>query len=390
MKKAIVNFVVSKAQSFVQMEAASSIVLGGCTASAMILANSSLSEAYEHLLHLSVFGLSLQHWINDGLMTVFFFFIGMEIKREIVAGELSSFKKASLPIFAATGGMVVPALFYMYFNMGGVHINGWAIPMATDIAFALGILSLLGPRVPLSLKVFLLALAIVDDLGAILVIASVYTQTIEFEWLLFAALGIVGIVASKKLYIKSYLLFIFFGIITWLGFLNSGVHATIAGVLVGLLTPLSFPVEKNSLANYSPLEDLIDQLHPWVSFGIMPIFALANAGIVLSSVEFSAIPVNTVAQGVFFGLLLGKPLGIVLVSFIAVALGLASLPDDLNWKHVTGASLLGGIGFTMSIFISGLSISGDQIVFAKIAILSASIFSALLGFVVLFLLFRKT
>lgn len=370
---------------FIQMQSSSSIVLAVCTLIAIVAANGPIALSYFHLLEIKFAGLSIHHWINDGLMAIFFFVVGMEIKREIVEGELSTFRKATLPVAAAFGGMLVPALIYFTLNPTGTMFRGWAIPMATDIAFALGVLLLLGKRIPLSLKIFLLALAIVDDLGAVLIIATFYTEEIRGIGLLIASAGILAILAARWLKIKSYFLYIPLGVLLWVGVLYSGIHATIAGVLLGLLTPHRFPSSKRGGKTYSPLEDLIHKLNPYVSYGIMPIFAIANAGIPLSGISLTTVTESTVTKGVGLGLLIGKPVGIMLLSGLTVALGLARLPADLKWRHLFGVACLAGIGFTMAIFITNLSLPEAHAVEAKVAILGASAIAAALGYVLLLL-----
>lgn len=276
--KSVINLFVKPLEKFIKTESFSGIVLVICALLAMIIANSSASNHYFALLEIKIFNLSILHWVNDALMAVFFFVVGLEIKREIVAGELSTFNKAALPILSALGGMIVPALFYWFFNKEGAGANGWAIPMATDIAFALGVLSLFGSRVPLNLKIFLLALAIVDDIGAVLVIAFFYTEGIQSVGLLIAGASVVAILMAQFFKVKSYLVYTLIGTLVWYGIFRSGVHATIAGVVLGLLTPFSF--EKNELGEkFSPVNELIHYFHPILAFLIMPIFALANAGV---------------------------------------------------------------------------------------------------------------
>jgi NhaA family Na+:H+ antiporter len=316
-------------------------------------------------------------------MAIFFFVVGMEIKREVVAGELSSLRKAALPISAALGGMILPGLIYFWINPSGPAVNGWAIPMATDIAFAVGVLALLGPRVPLSLKIFLLALAIVDDLGAVLVIATFYTEEIRTIGFYIAGGGVAAVLVFQHFGLRSYFWYVPIGIIVWIGMLYSGVHATVAGVVVGLLTPYTFSAAKNSNATFSPLDELIHFLHPWVSFGIMPIFALANAGIPIGGVDAGTLVENPVSMGVGLGLLVGKPVGILLASIVVVGLGAATIPSDLKWRHLAGVSSLAGIGFTMAIFITNLSLPVEFAIDAKIAILIASILSAVIGYLML-------
>lgn len=370
-------------ERFIHTQSSSSILLAVSTLIAMVIANSSFSPHYFQLLEIKIFSLSNHHWINDGLMAVFFFVIGMEIKREIVVGELSSIRKAALPVFAAFGGMIAPAAIYFWINPAGEPSRGWAIPMATDIAFALGVLTLFGKRVPLALKVFLLALSIVDDLGAVLVIATVYTSEIKALGLLIAMGAAAALLLARSLRVRSYLAYIPIGVALWFGVLFSGVHATVAGVIIGLLTPFSFSSGAAKLNDFSPLNELIHTLHPWVSFAIMPIFALANAGIPLSGISASVFFDNSVSMGVMLGLFLGKPLGIMSACLLAVALGFATLPSGLKWRHLLGVSFLAGIGFTMSIFIANLALIPEHSIDAKVAILAASILSAMIGYFLL-------
>jgi NhaA family Na+:H+ antiporter len=374
---------------FLKTEAKSGILLAICAMIAMILANSSWAPEYFHILGIKLFNLNLQQWVNDALMAIFFFVIGMEIKKEIVAGELRSPQRAALPVAAALGGMIFPALIYYSFNPRPPDLAGWGIPMATDIAFALGVLTLFGRRVPLSLKIFLLAIAIVDDLGAILVIAFFYTNQINGYGLGIAALFIGLMALVKAVGIRSYWIYTLLGATAWLGVLLSGVHATIAGVVIGLLTPLTFPREKDSLTTYSPLNDLVHALHPWVSYGIMPVFALANAGITLTGTELSELIINPIHRGVAIGLVFGKPAGIIFFSLLAEKTGLAKLPSDLNWKNIIAVGLLAGIGFTMSIFISNLALSSEQEIYSKTGIVAGSLASALLGSIFLALTTKK-
>lgn len=389
MKKSLSKLVNRPLDIFLQTESGSGVLLGFCALLAMILANSPLASAYFQFLNIKFFSLSILHWINDGLMTIFFFVIGMEIKKELVAGQLSSIKKATLPIAAALGGIIFPALIYLSLNKTPPDSNGWGIPMATDIAFAIGVLSLFGSRVPLSLKIFLLALAIVDDLGAVLVIAFFYTKNINLLGLGLAAIAFTFMLIGKKQRVSSYLYYFIFGIAAWFGFLYSGVHATIAGVIIGLLTPLQFEYGKRLITTYSPLDNLVHRLHPLVSFVIMPIFALANAGIGLKGIEFSELLENSIHQGVALGLLVGKPLGIFIFAFLAIRLGLSSLPKGLRWGHIVGTGFLGGIGFTMALFISSLALFESQEVYSKTGILLGSMGSAIIGIAILTYTFSK-
>ncbi len=379
MKKSIGKKLSNSIENFLRTEAASGVILILCAAIAMFIANSSLSESYFSFLEIKIAGLSLLQWINDGLMTIFFFVVGMEIKKEILVGELSSSRKAALPIAAALGGMVVPAAVYLFFNPTGPGSRGWGIPMATDIAFAVGILSFFGNKVPLSLKIFLLALAIVDDLGAILVIAFFYTAQINTQGLTIAVATLGLMVLFRTMGLRSYFVYIILGATVWLGILLSGIHATIAGVIIGLLTPYKYPSKKGNTQSYSPLTDLVHRLHPYVSFGIIPIFALANAGVTLGNIEFSTIFSNPIHQGILFGLILGKPLGIFLFSLVACLLGIGTLPSGVKWSYILGIGLLGGVGFTMSIFISGLALTPEYEVYSKTGIVFGSIIAALLG-----------
>ncbi len=372
---------------FTHIESSSSIVLGVATLFALLLANSSFSIGYHSFLSLKVFNLSISHWINDGLMAIFFFLVGLEIKKEIVVGELNSVKKASLPIAAALGGMIVPALIYFSFNTKSPEANGWAIPMATDIAFALGVLSLFGKRIPSALKILLLAVAIVDDLGAIIVIAVFYTSKLNVLGLAIGGVAVLAIQLLKHIRISNYFIYIPFGIFLWLGVLYSGVHATIAGVILGLLTPIHF--RDKGAKHIEPTENLIKFLHTPVSFLIMPVFALANAG-----VEFNASSVVTASstglfKGIFFGLVIGKPFGILLFSFLSYKLKMSYLPKGLSWRHIFVLGNIAGIGFTMSLFISKLALSSDLDQIAKLAILVASSSAILIGVVSTLLLIRK-
>lgn len=376
-------------QRFIATESASGVILAICTVLAMAIANSRFFASYTELLEFKILGLTIHHWINDGLMTIFFFVVGMEIKREIVAGELSTLRKAALPIAAALGGMIVPAMIYLFFNRGSDAANGWAVPMATDIAFALGVLTLFGSRVPLSLKIFLLALAIVDDLGAVVIIAFFYTEEIRIIGLAVLATAVGMTFLAKHFGLRSYFIYLVLGVAAWAGTLYSGVHATVAGVLLGLMTPYLIPADSKSLNSYSPLDDLIHKLHPWVSFGVMPIFALANAGISLQGADFGEIASDPIFSGVWMGLLFGKPIGILLFSFFATVLGLATLPEGLRWRQVVGVSLLAGIGFTMALFISGLSLDPQHAVYAKTGILAGSLISGVFGFIWLNFAIRK-
>lgn len=414
---------------FIHLEYTSGIVLLISVVIAIAWANSPFHDFYEHLWHINFsvgfdkFLLShpLHIWINDGLMAIFFFVIGLELKREFMEGELSSLQKASLPMTAALGGMLVPAVIYFVINKGTPAAHGWGIPMATDIAFALALLSMASKHIPVSVKIFLSALAVADDLGAVLVIAFFYTEQINFMPLAIGAGFLILLMLGNRMGIRSALFYLLLGIGAWIGFLLSGVHATIAGVLVAFTIPavtrideqiyssnlrkLSYDFEADipqrgslitplqnktiqkvktlSMAAETPLQTIEHALHPWVAFGIMPLFALANAGIVITSDFFSSI-INPVSIGVAAGLIVGKFTGILLFCWIMVRYKISSLPEGANWKHIAGVALLAGIGFTMSLFISGLAF-GDPVLInqAKYGILIASIIAGILGTIVL-------
>ncbi len=413
---------------FLEIESASGIVLIVCTVAALAIANSPWAHAWESLWHTeAVIALgswelraSLAHWVNDGLMTIFFFLVGLEIKRELVDGELRSVKKAALPIIAAIGGMLVPAGIYLLVLGGRDGQRGWGIPMATDIAFAVGVLTLFGRRVPTGLKIFLLALAIADDIGAILVIALAYSSSISAVALLFAAVGLLSILGMNRLGVRSIAAYTIVGIGIWLAMYRSGIHPTIAGVVLGLVTPgrawiatasllealmgavdrLDGKVDRTHSQDHpqligtltatahetiSPLERLEHALHPWVAFAIMPIFALANAGVPLEP----SVANHAVAHSVAAGLAIGKPLGIVLFSWLAIRVGVAQLPVNVSWAALLGAGCLGGIGFTMSLFIAGLALEGAMLEAGKVGTLTGSTISAVLGFCLLTMFLPK-
>jgi NhaA family Na+:H+ antiporter len=414
---------------FAKQASAGGIVLLACAVVALLWANSPLSEYYFRLWSIPVevrFGnlvdidKPLLLWINDGLMAVFFFLVGMEIKRELLVGELRSPRKAMLPMAAAVGGMVVPALIYASLNWGTPEIRGWGIPMATDIAFALGALALLGTRAPLALKVFLTALAIVDDLGAVLVIALFYTENLKVNALLYSLLFWGAMIAMNRLGVRSGLAYFLVSVGMWYFMLKSGVHATVAGVLSAFAIPVRSridpelfiarvreylnqfdqpvtertiilspeqqsaveAIERESLRVQSPLQRLEHQLHYFVAFFVMPIFALANAGVALGG-EGGLNWTSRVIWGVALGLLIGKPLGIALFSWLAVRLGLAQLPQGINFVHIVGVGFLGGIGFTMALFIAGLAFRGDELNYAKLGILAGSALAGAIGFMML-------
>lgn len=365
-------------KDFFESEKLGGLVLIVCTIVSLLLANSSFGESYHHFWMTEFSGHSIEHWINDGLMTIFFLLIGLELEREIYQGELSNFKDALLPIFAAIGGMLVPAAIFIFFNFGTETQSGAGIPMATDIAFALGILSLLGNKVPTSLKVFLTALAVIDDLGAILIIAIFYTKTLLWTNL-FIALGMFVFlyVLGKYFKVKSLIPYLVGGVIMWYFMLNSGVHATITGVLLAFAIPFGKGGHKST--SYI----LQHFLHKPVAFIILPVFALANTAIVMSG-DVSQILTENYSLGIALGLIVGKPLGIFLITFIAVKVGICKLPSDLNWKSVLGVGFLGGIGFTMSIFITLLAFDNETVINnAKFIILLSSLIAGVLGFVFL-------
>ncbi|MDB1123970.1 Na+/H+ antiporter NhaA [Vibrio algarum] len=368
-------------RDFFKMESAGGILLVIAAAAAMIVANTGFGDAYNGILHSYIFGMSVSHWINDGLMAIFFLLIGLEVKRELLEGALKSKETAIFPAIAAVGGMLAPALIYVLFNYGDPQaMQGWAIPAATDIAFALGIMALLGKRVPVALKVFLLALAIIDDLGVVVIIALFYSGDLSTLALTigFIMTGVLFMMNSKNVTKLSY--YIIAGLILWIAVLKSGVHATLAGVVIGFSIPL-----KGKEGEHSPLKHLEHALHPYVAFLILPIFAFANAGISLAGVSLSGLT-SMLPLGIAFGLLVGKPLGIFSFSWIAVKTGIAKLPDGVNMKHIFAVSVLCGIGFTMSIFISSLAfvgVSADFDTYARLGILLGSTTAAVIGYILL-------
>lgn len=379
----MINKIKKSILKFIHIESSSSLVLAFATILALTLANSEFAKTYFDLLNFEIFNLSVSHWINDGLMAVFFFLVGLEIKKELTIGELNSLKKASFPIAAALGGMIVPAIIYDLFNSNPPASHGWGIPMATDIAFALGVLTIFGKRVPLALKILLLAVAIVDDLGAIIVIALFYTAKINWLGFLISIAALFAILLFKHLKISAYLAYLPFGIILWIGVLYSGVHATIAGVVLGVLTPINFKgIDSKEI---EPVEHLIKALHFPVSFLIMPIFALANAGVAFNTSSILAAVSTDLFKGIFFGLVFGKPIGILLFSYFSYKFKLSSMPIGLRWKHIFLLGCLAGIGFTMSLFISKLALASELEQIAKISVLAASVTAILLS--VLFGLF---
>jgi NhaA family Na+:H+ antiporter len=377
-------------QRFVSTEAAGGLVLLACTAIALAWANSPWAGAYHRPWEIGLtlgtpgFGLtlSLRHWVNDGLMTLFFFLVGLEIKRELLGGELADRRSAALPIAAALGGMIVPAAIYATVNAGGPGAAGWGVPMATDIAFALGILALLGDRVPTGLRIFLAALAIADDLGAVLVIAVFYTRTLHWAAVGGAAAVLSLLIVLNRRGVSRPLAYTLAGVVLWVLVLGSGIHATVAGVLLALTIPARRDSAEKETVRESPLARFENALQAPVAFVVLPLFALANAGIPLGGI--GAMARSPVAIGAALGLLLGKPLGITLASYAAVRSGVAQLPTGVAWRHVHGAAWLGGIGFTMSLFIAGLAFTEPAMLdTAKLGVLGASICAGLIGYMLL-------
>ena len=381
----LIERVLGPFQRFFSTSAASGLVLLACTVVALAWANSPWSDSYHRFWEARVtlgaasrgLTLPIHAWVNDGLMTVFFFLVGLEIKREILVGELSSRRSATLPVAAAFGGMIVPAAIYAAINAGGAGASGWGMPMATDIAFALGVLALLGKRIPSGLRVFLAALAIADDLGAVLVIALFYTNTLEWGALGGATIVLAALAVLNRSGARRPLTYALLGVVLWLFVLASGIHATIAGVLLALAIPAD--------GENSPLQRMEHSLQAIVSFVIMPLFALANAGVPLG--DFGRVLQSPVALGVILGLFLGKPIGITLASHLAVRSGAGELPEGVAWRHIHGAAWLGGIGFTMSLFIGGLAFTNVAMLdTAKLAVLCASTLAGVVGY----LLLRRT
>lgn len=365
-------------QQFFDSEKSSGILLIICTLFSLVMTNSAFGSQYLNVWRLNIGGLSLAHWINDALMAIFFLLIGLELERELYNGELSDFKNALLPIFAAFGGIVTPALIHFSLNAGTPTQAGIGIPMATDIAFALGVLAILGGRIPSSLKVFIVAFAVIDDLSAILIIAIFYTAQFSI-WYLAGALSVFLLLIMMNRFFRIIALvpYLLGGALMWYLMLKSGVHATVAGVMLAFAIPYS---TKNNNAE-SPSHRLEHILHKPVAFVILPIFALANTSVVISA-DWMQNLISANSMGIMAGLLIGKPLGVTLLCFIAVASGLCRLPPDLNWRHIFGAGILGGIGFTMSIFITNLAFSENITVInaSKTAILLASLSAGVIGF----------
>ncbi|EPY02073.1 Na+/H+ antiporter NhaA [Magnetospirillum fulvum] len=379
----------STIRAFLRLEVAGGIALVVAAIIAMTLANSPAQSGYQALLHLPLGGAiggidlskSLHHWINDGLMAVFFLLVGLEIKREAISGELSSLRRAALPVLAALGGMIVPALVYLGFTWGDpVTMRGWAISSATDIAFAVGVLALAGRRAPPSLRIFLLALAIIDDLGAIIIIALFYTAQISLTFLALAAAALAGLIALNRLGVTRLLPYLVLGLLLWLFVLESGIHATLAGVALGLTIPLRPPVHQ---PDRSPLLRLEHALHPWVTFAILPLFAFANAGIPLSDAD-PAVLSHPVTLGVALGLFLGKQVGIMLAIGLGLLLKIGCLPAGASPRQLYAMAVLTGIGFTMSLFIGTLAFTDPAYdVPVRLGVLGGSLLSAALGFALL-------
>ena len=401
--RAVPRLIARPLQEFLRTEAAGGVLLLLAAAAALAWANAPFGSSYDSFwgtylrvgLNAVSIDLSLRGWVNDALMAVFFYVVGLEIKREAVHGELADRRNAALPVAAALGGMIVPAAIYSSMNAGGPGGRGWGIPMATDIAFAVGILALAGSRVPAALKVFLLALAIVDDIGAIVVIAVFYSSGVSLGWLAGAGVLFALVVVMGRAGARSVTLYLVAGVVAWLAVFESGVHATIAGVALGLLTPVSPPAaddvpdaaaEAEELARDSrPVLDRVEQsLHPWTSYAIIPVFALANAGIVLDSGSLRAAVHSPVAVGVAAGLVIGKPVGVLCGAWLAARIGLAALPADVRWQQLAAVALVAGIGFTVSLFISGLAFSDPRLVDeAKLGILGGSLLMGAAGYLAL-------
>jgi NhaA family Na+:H+ antiporter len=387
----MIDRVLKPLQDFLRLEAAGGLVLMGAAVLAMVIANSPLASWHTALLEMPLelrvgplqLAKPLLHWINDGLMAVFFFLVGMELKREILEGHLSSPRIASLPAFAALGGMVAPALIYAFFNrMDPVAMRGWAIPTATDIAFALGVLSLLGKRVPVALKAFLLSVAIFDDMGAIVIIALFYTAKLSTLALGISAVLIAGLAMLNRFGVTRPAAYLLLGIPLWIAVLKSGVHATLAGVVLAMFIPLRTPTPAQSDDHAaSPLRQLEHSLHPWVAFGVLPLFAFANAGIPILGLSLRD-ALHSVPIGIITGLFLGKQIGVMAAGWIATRLKLAALPDGVSWWQLYGVALLCGVGFTMSLFIATLAFEGGEAFdgLERLGILIATAISGVAGY----------
>ena len=380
---------------FFKLEAASGLILLIAAILALLISNSDLSNLYFHSLEkylfigINEFGLklSVHHWINDALMAIFFFFVTLEIKREFLQGELSSKKQATLPIIAALGGMLVPALIYIFINLKTPEtLNGWAIPSATDIAFSIGILSLLGSRVPLSLKVFLTALAIIDDLGAIIIIAIFYSGDLSIKFLTLILITFILLMLLNKFNIKKFVPYLILGLLLWFFTYKSGIHATIAGVLLACSIP-----HRKKEHDFSLLVKFEHAISPYVAYFIMPLFAFANAGVSLEGMNLSSL-LSPVPLGIVLGLFIGKQIGVFIFSFVSIKLGFAQMPNNSNWINLYGVGILTGIGFTMSLFIGNLAFIENPIYMdgVKIGVLTGSLLSTLIGYLLLLLTTKKS
>jgi NhaA family Na+:H+ antiporter len=386
----MINYISKPFRWFFKLEAASGLVLLFAAIIALFISNSGLADLYFATLNkylfigINNFGLKLSvlHWINDALMAIYFFFVTLEIKREFLQGELSNIKQALLPIIAAVGGMLVPALFYVFINLGDVEtLNGWAIPSATDIAFSLGVLSLLGKRVPLSLKVFLTALAIIDDLGAIVIIALFYSGDLSIKYLTLMLLAFIVLLLINKFNIKKFLPYLVVGLFLWDFTHNSGIHATIAGVLLAMTIP-----HRKKEKDFSLLIKIEHAISPYVAFGIMPLFAFANAGVSLEGLSFTSL-LDKVPLGIVLGLFLGKQLGVFVFSYVSIKLKVAQMPSDTSWYNFYGVGVLTGIGFTMSLFVGNLAFAENMQYMdgVKIGVLTGSLLSTLFGYFLILL-----
>ncbi len=386
----MINYLSKPFKWFFKLEAASGLVLLFAAVVALVISNSDYAELYFSTLNEYLFigvnniglKLSVLHWINDALMAIFFFFVTLEIKREFLQGELSNIKQALLPIIAAVGGMLVPALFYVFINLGDSEtLNGWAIPSATDIAFSLGVLSLLGKRVPLSLKVFLTALAIIDDLGAIVIIALFYSGNLSIKYLALMLLAFIILLIINKFNIKKFLPYLIVGIFLWDFTHNSGIHATIAGVLLAMTIP-----HRKKEKDFSLLIKVEHAISPYVAFGIMPLFAFANAGVSLEGLSFASL-LDKVPLGIVLGLFVGKQLGVFIFSYISIKLKIAQMPSNTSWYNFYGVGVLTGIGFTMSLFVGNLAFVENMQYMdgVKIGVLTGSLLSTLFGYFLILL-----
>ena len=386
----MINYLSKPFRWFFKLEAASGVVLLFAAIIALVISNSDLAELYFSTLNkylfigVNNFGLKLSvlHWINDALMAIFFFFVTLEIKREFLQGELSNIKQALLPIIAAVGGMLVPALFFVFVNLGDSEtLNGWAIPSATDIAFSLGVLSLLGKRVPLSLKVFLTALAIIDDLGAIVIIALFYSGDLSIKYLSLMLLAFILLLLINKFNIKKFLPYLIVGLFLWDFTHNSGIHATIAGVLLAMTIP-----HRKKEKDFSLLIKIEHAISPYVAFGIMPLFAFANAGVSLEGLSFASL-LDKVPLGIVLGLFLGKQLGVFIFSYVSIKLKIAQMPNNTSWYNFYGVGVLTGIGFTMSLFVGNLAFVENMQYMdgVKIGVLTGSLLSTLFGYFLILL-----